>query len=236
MSFNNKKVYGLIPARAGSKGIPGKNLYDILGKKLIDYTLDAALESAFIDEIYVSSDSDKILSHVENRAYCIKRPQELSQDNSTAVEVVEHFQQFIKKEHRQYDDYFLIYLQPTSPLRSSTLIDKSFEELSYTNSTSLISLVKNNFTPFKSFSIDHDGLAHSLFNEKLTNQSRQNLPETYRANGAIYIFTISRFNENKGFPSNNSHAFIMDEVCSLDIDTYEDIEKLKSNLAEMSLK
>jgi CMP-N,N'-diacetyllegionaminic acid synthase len=233
MSFNNKIVYGLIPARGGSKGIPKKNLYDVSGKKLIDFTIKAALDSSFIDEVYVSSDSDEILDHVQDKTNCIKRPQEISNDNSSAVEVVDHFQKFLKNECPNLGDFYLIYLQPTSPLRSSTHIDESFVRLKNAKQESLISLVKNRFTPYKSFIVDNNNSAQSLFDENLTNECRQNLPDTYRSNGAIYTFLISKFNENRGFPSNNSYAFIMDDTSSLDIDTSEDIVKLKSYLAEM---
>lgn len=235
MPFNNKKVFGLIPARAGSKGVLGKNTYPINSKLLIDFTIDAALGCSNIDHVYVSSDSIDILKHSEKRTSVIERPEKISNDNSSAIDVVNHFYNFlVSNKLVSIEDFYVIYLQPTSPLRSKEIIDKSFEFMTKSNKSSLISLVENDYTPFKSFSVDEYGLAQSLFDESLTNECRQNLLPTYRANGAIYTFLISQFIKNKGFPSNDSLAFIMDKETSLDIDTIKDIEDLKAILAETS--
>jgi CMP-N-acetylneuraminic acid synthetase len=114
-------------------------------------------------------------------------------------------------------------------LRNSKILDESFSALEKSNMDCLISLVKDKQTPFKSFLIK-DGLVQSLFKESDTNKNRQDLQPTYRANGAIYTFLISEFLRNKGFPSNASIPFIMSEEASLDIDSYEDLDTLKSRL------
>jgi len=235
MSLNEKRVFALVPARAGSKGIPQKNIYPINGKPLIDFTLDAAVASQDIDEVFVSSDSRKILEHViSKQVNTILRPKDIAKDNSSAVDVVNHFYKYLVKNDyiKQEEDFYIIYLQPTSPLRDTQIINKSFRLLRKSKSDSLISLVKNQFTPYKSFLIDKKGLAESLFEESMTNKNRQNLRDTYRANGAIYTFLFSKFVLNKGFPSNKSISFIMNEEESLDIDSYEDVDRLKLILSK----
>lgn len=234
MALNNLKVIALIPARLGSKGVKEKNIFPINEKPLIDFTIEAAKSSEFIDEIFVSSDSKKIL---ERASYLnvngIIRPSKYSMDNSTAVEVVNHFYKKIIKNgiFSESDDFYLVYLQPTSPLRDVKILDDSFRLMMSEEKTSLISLTINQYSPFKSFYI-RDGYATSMFDEKITNKSRQDLETTYRANGAIYTFLISQFIKNKGIPSNGSIPFIMDSEDSIDIDTQEDIQKLLRILSD----
>ena len=232
MGLRKLKVLALIPARSGSKGIKNKNMYPINRRYLIDFTLEAAISSSFVDHVYVSSDSKKILEHAEeNLALPVQRPRQFSKDTSTASEVIYHFYDFLISNDliERREDFYLSYLQPTSPLRNSKILDESFSALEKSNMDCLISLVKDKQTPFKSFLIK-DGLVQSLFKESDTNKNRQDLQPTYRANGAIYTFLISEFLRNKGFPSNASIPFIMSEEASLDIDSYEDLDTLKSRL------
>ena len=91
----------------------------------------------------------------------------------------------------------------------------------------LISLVENNFSPFRSFIVNNNEFVESLFDQSLSNLNRQDLPKTYRANGSIYIFRASDFLKINGFPSNNSAPFIMGEEESLDIDSLKEIEQLR---------
>jgi len=230
MSFKGKKVFGLIPARGGSKGILDKNIYPVGNKLLIDFTIDAAKDSHNIDHIFVSTDSKKILDHARSKEVkTIIRPDVLANDNSTAVDVVKHFYHSLYELGllTEGEDFYLCYLQPTSPLRNNKVINQSFNFLEQTKASSLVSLVENKHTPYKSFTINQEGLAKSLFKESYTNQNRQSLDRTYRANGAIYTFLISTFISNDGFPSNKSVAFVMDDIDSLDIDGYDDIDALE---------
>lgn len=238
MSFKNIKVFALIPARKNSTGIKDKNIYKIHGKPLIDFTLDAAIQTLVIDQVFVSSDSDVILSHVSKSEGInpLKRPAKFATNKSTASDVVSHFIKFIDgSNHIQIkEDFYIIYLQPTSPLRDTEIINQSFQLLRSSNSESLISLVQNEFSPYKSFLINEEGFVKSLFDQSLSNLNRQNLPKTYRANGAIYIFKASEFIKLNGFPSNNSIPFIMDDETSIDIDSYEEIDLLKLILTKRS--
>ena len=87
-------------------------------------------------------------------------------------------------------------------------------------------------SPFKSFVLDKQGFLQTLFDEEMTNQRRQDHPSVYAANGAIYAFRLSDFNEKNAFPSNGSYPYIMNEKDSLDIDTKEDfllLSKLINN-------
>ena len=239
MSLNNLKVFGLIPARGGSKGISNKNMHLVKGRPLIDYTIDASKGSNFIDETYLSSDSKAILDHGEERNISvIERPHEFASDHSNAAQVVFHFHKFLLTNGNisEEEDFYLSYLQPTSPLRTAKILDESFKMIEGSPEKSVISLAENIYTPYKSFVLNSDGLVESLFEESLSNQNRQNLKKTYRSNGAIYTFLMSKFNLNKGFPSNNSMPFIMQSSESLDIDSYEDLDTLELHLSQEKLK
>lgn len=232
--INNSKVIALIPARAGSKGIKGKNMRYLCGSPMLDYTLKAASEALSIDEVYLSSDSDEMLDRA--KLYCVKplkRPTHLCLDDSSAYEVVEHFISEILN-NKLDEDVYLIYLQPTSPLRTSHHIDDAVHKMTTEGFNSLVSVVETEKSPFKSFVINAEGAIEALFDEKLSNQCRQNLPKAYFPNGAIYIFTISQFLSRQGFPSNGSYPYIMSQLDSVDVDTESDLAKVENYLRSIN--
>tara|TARA_A100001015_G_scaffold82415_1_gene91410 strand:- start:3240 stop:3932 length:693 start_codon:yes stop_codon:yes gene_type:complete len=228
MAFLEKKVFALIPARKGSKGLKDKNIFMIKGKPLIEHTLASALKSKFIDEIFVSTNCKKVkkITSKYEDILSIDRPEKFCKDNSPAKDVVNHFIYEIEKDFKK--DFIIIYLQPTSPLRTHKHINECFEAMKQFNKLSSVSVVKSKEIPFKSFKLNKNGLLKSLFNEEKTNYRRQDLPSTYQANGAIYIFTKNNFKRKKIFPSNNSLPYIMSAKDSIDIDLINDIKKAES--------
>jgi CMP-N,N'-diacetyllegionaminic acid synthase len=223
MALNNVPVICLIPARGGSKGVPRKNMRKIAGKALIDFSIFAAQHSKYIDSVYVSSDDEEILTHAKTIGVIdIARPDEFATDASSAVEVVSHFIGALPRPLLMEDPY-IVYLQPTSPLRTSLHIDDAFERMESNSGRSLVSVTTIEKSPFKSFVLNADGCLQSLFDEKLSNARRQDLPAVFIPNGAIYIFRVSEFKSRGGFPSNGSIPFIMSQKDSLDIDAECDI-------------
>lgn len=221
--FLKSFVIGLIPARGGSKGVPGKNMRMIGSKPLISHSINAALQSNYINYVYVSSDDLGILRYARAMGVIgILRPDEFATDTASAVEVVEHFISTLPNELLDEDPY-IIYLQPTSPLRNACHIDQAMEEMLKLNAKSLISVSKIDKSPFKMFFLDKFGRLQSLFDENLSNARRQDLPEVVIPNGAIYVFRVSEFKLRCGFPSNGSVPFLMSAKDSIDIDTEEDI-------------
>ncbi len=225
-------VLALIPARGGSKGIPRKNLAILLGKPLLAFSVEAALASSWIDQVWVSSDDDEILSVADRLgARPLKRPPAIAGDHTSAIEVVEHFIEQLPGELRERDP-LVVYLQPTSPLRTAAHLDAAFQQLSAAGGRTLMSVTECEKSPFKAFGIDSSRKLQSLFDEKLSNARRQDLPPTYLPNGAIYIFGISDFVERGGFPSNGSLPFIMSASESVDIDTPDDLRRVEHILGE----
>lgn len=232
MSVNKRPVIGLIPARGGSKGVPRKNMRMVAGRPLVEFTVQAALDSRYIDYVYLSSDDDEILlCGSAMGARSIRRPAEFASDTASADGVVIHFLEEIPGQLAAQDPY-IVYMQPTSPLRTARHVDLALEQMEAQAAHTLVSVVEMAKSPFKSFSLDAEGRLQSLFDEEMSNARRQDLPKAYIPNGAIYIFRVSDFLDRAGFPSNGSVPFIMNEAVSIDIDTEEDIRYLECVLKE----
>lgn len=231
--LNGRSVLALIPARGGSTGIHKKNLVILAGRRLIDYTIDAAVASREIDEVWVSSDDQDILLLAAKRGvHALERPALAATDEATAMQVVDHWLSTLNTAIVESDP-LVVYLQPTSPLRSAKHLDEALDLLERTAADSLISVVEMKKSPFKAFTLDEKGLLSSLFDERLSNQRRQDLPQAYLPNGAIYIFTVSSYRKRGGFPSNGSVPYRMSFEDSIDIDTTADLDAA-SHLLELS--
>jgi CMP-N,N'-diacetyllegionaminic acid synthase len=225
MALNTSQVIGLIPARGGSKGVLRKNMMVIAGKPLIDFSILAAQHSNYITSVYVSSDDEAILRHAQTiGATGIVRPNEFATDTASAIDVVDHFIGTLSITLLQEDPY-IVYLQPTSPIRTARHIDDALGQMLAANAQSLMSVSEMKKSPFKMFTLDAKGRLQSLFDEKLSNARRQDLPAVFAPNGAIYVFRVSEFKARGGFPSNGSMPFVMNGNDSLDIDTEDDIRR-----------
>lgn len=221
-----KRVLSIIPARSGSKGLSQKNIVNLAGKPLIAWSIEASLNSKYINKTIVSSDSDKVLEIAKRyNSNTLKRPAELSTDNSSSEEVVKHVLDSIEDIFE-----FIILLQPTSPLRDTNDIDTALKKLFDLNASSLISLKKYDNKVLKSFKEKEDGFIEGIVNDKYPFMRRQDLPNIYLSNGAIYIVKVDQFLKNKSFFTNKTIPFIMDDIKSIDIDTEEDLEKVNLSM------
>lgn len=184
-----KKILSIIPARAGSKGLPGKNIIDLAGKPLIAWSIEASLNSKYITKTLVSSDGDNILDVAQAYgADVLKRPFEFASDSASSESVLQHA---LKETDEDYE--YIILLQPTSPLRDTKDIDKAFEKLFSTDATALISVYETDNKILKAFKEDGNGYIEGISNNQYPFMPRQNLPKTYISNGAIYIIKVDEF-------------------------------------------
>lgn len=230
MAANGHPVIALIPARAGSKGVPRKNVRVVAGKPLIRYTIEAALQAPAMDFVFVSSDDAEVLDLAKTLgATPVQRPLHCASDSATAMDVVDHFISTLGAAMLQCDPY-LAYLQPTSPLRESRHLQDAITLIENKHGSALISVMELDKSPYKSFRLSEEGLLQSLFDERLSNARRQDLPRAFIPNGAIYLFRISDYRQRGGFPSNGSIPYIMTRTDSLDIDSEEDFRRLESLL------
>jgi len=204
-------LLAIIPARSGSKRVPGKNLRNLGGKPLIAWTIEAALGSMNIDRIVVSTDDPRIANISESFGIRVSqlRSPELSTDTATSSDVVLD----VLAKNYDYDEFIL--LQPTSPFRSSIHIDEAFEIYCSNSCVSLISIKQLQFREDWLLTKATDNKLHSL----LSVSSGKPL---YTPNGAIYLKNIKHFQQNPVFLDNDTYSYIMDERSSIDIDTEQD--------------
>lgn len=203
----------IIPARKGSKRLPGKNILDLNGKPLITYTIEAALKSKYISSIVVTSDDEQVLDIAKKyKVNTINREKELASDTATSTDVV---LDAIKKQKRY--DYILL-LQPTSPLRTTNHINESIELLLEKKADSVISMCEVEHPIQWCTKLDETQSLDNFIQNFDTRRS-QDLEKYYRLNGAIYIIKTTKFIEKKTFFINkNNFCYLMNKEDSIDID------------------
>lgn len=212
--INEKKVLALIPARGGSKGVPRKNVRMLGGKPLIAWTIEAAIQSKYIDRVMLSSEDEEIIE-VAKKWGCdvpFVRPKELAQDDTPSMEVILHAIEQVKG----YD--YIVLLQPTSPFRTTEDIDKCIEKCVENNQESCVSIVEVSQNPYWMYNrMDNGKIVPLLKNEKDVYR-RQDLPKVFILNGAIYISKIDWLQKTKNLLDNNTIGYEMNLENSLDID------------------
>jgi N-acylneuraminate cytidylyltransferase len=207
----------LIPARGGSKGIPGKNIKTLNGRPLIYYTLDAACAVASPENICVSTDSDEIIGIIKEYGLRVpfKRPDDLATDTAGSYEVILHALDFYEQRGIQYDRVVL--LQPTSPFRAGIHVREA------------ITLYQPGLDMVASVKIAHANPYFTLFeenNEGFLDRSktgtftrRQDCPTVYEYNGAIYVMNVQSLKIEPHSNFSKVRKYVMTEEDSLDIDT-----------------
>jgi len=227
------EAFALIPARGGSKGIPRKNVKDIGGKPLIAWTIEAAKGCPYITDVVVSSDDDEILSvSASLGATPMKRPAELASDTAGAKPVLQHAVAEYKKQKGSLPEY-VVYLQPTSPLRTAAHLTAAFQALEKDqNADALFSVYEINKDLLKAATLSPEGYLQSASRKEFANMNRQMLPALYMPNGAIYIVRAEGCIENPRFDGERTLPFVMSVEESLDLDSPEDIPPVEAILAK----
>lgn len=183
------KILGLIPARKGSKGVPGKNHKLLQGKPLIQYTIESAMTSKRLDSCILSSDDEEVVKIAEQLGVSVPfiRPESLAQDDTPMIAVVQHALSWLEKNGQDFD--VLCLLQATSPFRKKGFIDLAIEKFFYQQADSLVSVlpVPHQYNPHWTFLSDDKGLLHIATGDKTIISRRQDLPKAYIRDGSIYL-------------------------------------------------
>lgn len=217
----------LIPARGGSKGLPGKNIIALAGKPLIAHTIDAAIGSELFQRVLVSTDDDAIASVSRAAgAEVLMRPGELALDHSSNLDVIEH----ALAEYGLVAGQFCL-LQPTSPLRNARHIREAAALLANTGVTSVISACEPEHHPLKSLIRQSDGSYAAVRQLDDLVSSRQSLPQAIAPNGAIYFCDIARFRAGEGLFYPDTAFYLMVTRDSVDIDNHEDLKRAAEHLS-----
>lgn len=213
-------VLAVIPARGGSKGLPGKNILPLAGKPLIAHTIEAARGSARVKKVMVSTDDPEIARvSAACGAQVIRRPAELATDTASSVDVLLHLLRTLEEPEPET----LLLLQATSPLRNSSDIDAALDIFDRGGCDAVVSVCEPRHSPYWSFVLNN-GLMVPLFDHSLLEKRRQDLPRVYRPNGAIYIVKSNILRKRKDLLFGRVVPYLMPPERSVDIDTSLDLD------------
>ena len=217
-------IIAIIPARGGSKRLPGKNIKLLASKPLIAWTIEAALESKIFDHVLVSTDCDKIaqISKSFGAEVPFLRPTEIATDTATTNDVVTHLVKWFEEEHNREVTTVAI-LQPTSPLRNAQHIQESFKVMRDKQAKAIVSVCELEHPIQFCNKLGSDGSMDGFINPKNIRRT-QELEPYYRLNGAIYIFNREYVSKLDKLYSSGTHAYIINQKSSIDIDTEDDFE------------
>jgi N-acylneuraminate cytidylyltransferase/CMP-N,N'-diacetyllegionaminic acid synthase len=206
----------LIPARGGSKGLPGKNVKSFHGKPMIEHSISVAKKSSLVEDVFVSTDSEEIAEVARKAGAKVPflRPPELAYDNSLAIDAYLHFIHYYQTNIKSLSE--LMILLPTSPLRAVEDIEKGIKLFYAKEADSVISCVKMNHPLSWVRDIDEKGKLTIPLESSMKN--RQDEKVMYIPNGSIYIFKISIL-EKKQYYTDKTYALEMPRERSVDIDT-----------------
>lgn len=218
-------VLFIIPARAGSQGVPGKNYLELYGKPLVWWSIEAARRSTLDSEIVVSTNDPKIIDiansfneeHGENTVRVVERPDGLSGSSAKTEEAMSHAIAAMTKKRFSFD--YICLLQPTSPARPDKLIDRCFKKIIDYRAESLLTVSEH--TPF--FWRYQDGGARSVYpnNKRKMRQELATYEMYYHDNGNIYIIEADKFNWN-GRISERPVLYKTSKFESMQIDSHDD--------------
>jgi CMP-N,N'-diacetyllegionaminic acid synthase len=221
------RILALIPARGGSKGVPGKNTKLLNGKPLLAYTSEIALQSKQLTEVIISTEDTQIIEVAKSLGIQVPfiRPMALAQDDTPTIDVIVQALQWYEKQHIFFDAVCL--LQVTSPFRTLEFLDKAIEKFMASGCDSLVSVqrVPHEYNPHWAFEVNTDGNLKIATGEAEIISRRQELPTAYHRDGSIYITKTEVLLKERSLYG-KSTAFIESEPdFYVNIDTLEDWEK-----------
>lgn len=215
------RILFLIPARKGSKGLPGKNTKVLGDKPLIEYSIDFALNNLKIDdELCISTNDEAVIAIAKSKGITIPfiRPEELATDKATSYDVIIHAINHYEKLNKTFD--VLLLLQPTSPFRIQDDFARLIKKYSIeTDMVVSVKIAKEN-PYFTLFEENNEGF---LNKSKLGDfERRQDCPVVYAFNGSLYLINIASIKKTRMTELKNIKKIIMPEERSVDIDTFAD--------------
>ena len=213
------KILAITLARGGSKRVPRKNIKNLYGKPLLQYTTDEVIKSKYIDKYIVSTDDNEIIQFCKNKNIDYhERPEIYAQDTSTSASAIQN----VLDSNKDYD--IIVEIMCTNPLKNIDHIDDCIEKLINTNSDSVVSVVRiwDNHPSRVKF-IKNDLLEN--FYPEIPESRRQDLtPEAYVRNGSIYAFWKTSFEKYNNRLGEKCSPYIMDEKYTINIDEPIDFE------------
>jgi CMP-N,N'-diacetyllegionaminic acid synthase len=217
--IGGRSVIAVIPARGGSKGIPGKNIREVAGKPLIAWTILAARASRHIDRLILSSNDEKIIE-VARQWGCevpFVRPAELATDEAPGTAPLVHALEAVPG----FD--YAVLLQPTSPLRVAEDIDACIALCAEMEAPSVVSVTRSEKHPAWMYELD-EGRLRPVTGQVPESTRRQDLRPVYSLNGAVYVVATEPFGLHSAILTEQTIGYPMPAERSIDIDTPLDLE------------
>ena len=208
------KTLGIIPARGGSKGIPRKNLRHLGNKPLIAWTIEQALGATLLDDIIVTTEDQEIADVAKRWGAKVPfmRPPELAQDTTPGIDVIMHALDYAQDFQR------ILVLQPTSPFRTSADTDGIIQFCNDRGTPSAVSVTPASKHPYWTYALSEEELV-PLLKVDATKKSRQELPQAYNLNGALYLAEVEWLKRTKTLIHDTTLGYVMPTERSTDLDT-----------------
>jgi N-acylneuraminate cytidylyltransferase len=228
------KILAIIPARGGSKGVPGKNIKLLGDLPLLVYTIQAALASKLLTKTILSTDCASIAE--VGKKYGVEvpfiRPESLATDTASSLEVVQHAVSYLENQNQFFDAVCL--LQPTSPFRAKGFIDKAIQKFIQEDADALVSVlpVPYEYNPHWVFEPDKNGFLQMATRDKEIIKRRQDLPPAFFRDGAIYITKTTVVKQGSFYGDKLSYLESHPDFY-VNIDTIEDWEKALAKLPKL---
>jgi CMP-N,N'-diacetyllegionaminic acid synthase len=218
-------VLAVIPARGGSKGLPGKNIREVGGRPLLAWTIEAARSCACIDRVILSSDDPQIIDAARRHGCDVPfvRDPVLASDTAPTIAVV------LDALERCPGHEWVVLLQPTSPLRTAADIDAAFALCLELCAPACVSVSPARESPYWMYELDDEHRLRPLLDAGGASR-RQDLPVVHSLNGAIYIARVDWLHRQQSFVTPETVAYTMPVERALDIDTEHDLFEFKSRL------
>lgn len=221
------RILAIIPARAGSKGIPQKNIKLLNGKSLLAYTSEIALQSKYLTEVIVSTEDEQITAVAKKLGITVPfvRPMALAQDNTPTIDVIIHALQWYEKHNIFFEAVCL--LQVTSPIRTVAFLNKAIEKFIGSDCDSLVSVLRvpHEYNPHWTFEVNEAGNLKIATGEANIIPRRQELPTAYHRDGSIYITRTEVLLKEFSLYGKSTTFIESDPEFYVNIDTVQDWEK-----------
>jgi CMP-N,N'-diacetyllegionaminic acid synthase len=216
--YNGRRILAIVPARGGSKGLPGKNIRILAGRPLLSWSIGAARQSRYVDHVALSTDSREIadVAVQEGLEVPFFRPACLATDDARSFDALLHALDWFEREGESFD--LVVWLQPTSPLRTPGDINRAIELYFDKKADAIVSVCETDHHPWWCNTLPGDGNMGGFLRPEVLNTNRQELPVHYRLNGAIYLGAPDFLRREQSFFGAGTYAYVMPRERSVDID------------------
>ncbi|WP_416396069.1 MULTISPECIES: cytidylyltransferase domain-containing protein [unclassified Curtobacterium] len=212
-------VVAVVPARAGSKGIPGKNLRQVAGRSLVRRAVEAALASPTIDAVVVSTDGDAIAAEAASAgARVVRRPPELAGDEASSESAVLHVLDELAAAGEEPE--VVVFVQATSPFIDPADLDAAVTRVRDGHADAVFAAAPSHAFLWR---VDDDGTARAVNHEQAVRPRRQDRAPEFRETGAFYVFRATGFREHRHRFHGRVELVVVDGAGAIDVDEPADL-------------